>query len=165
MRFSPTGERLAIGSHDNFIDLFDVGDSFKRVGVLKGHSSFITSLDWSADAAYIRSTSGDYELLYWDIESVAQVLHPSTLRDVAWATHTALLGWGVAGIWRKDSDGTDVNACACAHGASGQPDSVRSVLATGDDFGNVSLFHYPACVPNVRPRPAPPRPALAPAAR
>ena len=30
----------------------------------QGHASFITHIDWSADGQYIRSNSGDYELLY-----------------------------------------------------------------------------------------------------
>lgn len=30
----------------------------------KGHSSFITHIDWSKDSEYLRSNSGDYELLY-----------------------------------------------------------------------------------------------------
>lgn len=32
--------------------------------LFQGHSSFITHLDWSADGQYLRSNSGDYEVLY-----------------------------------------------------------------------------------------------------
>lgn len=31
---------------------------------MQGHSSFITHIDWSEDSQYLRSNSGDYELLY-----------------------------------------------------------------------------------------------------
>lgn len=31
---------------------------------LKGHSSFITHLDWSKEGKHIMSNSGDYEILY-----------------------------------------------------------------------------------------------------
>ena len=32
------------------------------------HTSFITAFDWSADSAYIRTVSGDYEKLYFNID-------------------------------------------------------------------------------------------------
>jgi microtubule-associated protein-like 4 len=41
---------------------------------LRGHSSYITHLDWSFDNNLIQSTCGSYEILYWDVASGKQLL-------------------------------------------------------------------------------------------
>ncbi|KAG8279172.1 Echinoderm microtubule-associated protein-like 1 [Homalodisca vitripennis] len=67
VRFSPDSRYLALGSRDNNIYIYQVGEDmrkYSRVGRCTGHSSFITHLDWSADSQYLRSNSGDYELLF-----------------------------------------------------------------------------------------------------
>ncbi|XP_076297253.1 echinoderm microtubule-associated protein-like 2 isoform X8 [Lasioglossum baleicum] len=147
-RFSPDGTLLALGSRDNYIYIYQVnGDATKysRVGRCmpkrtrrrRGHSSFITHIDWSVDGQYLRSNSGDYELLYWNPGVCRQIPQPSMLRDVQWATHTCIISFETIGIWPEGADGTDVNNCS----RSGD----SKLLATGDDFGKVKLFSYPAC--------------------
>uniref|UniRef100_A0A8C5GEG4 HELP domain-containing protein n=1 Tax=Gouania willdenowi TaxID=441366 RepID=A0A8C5GEG4_GOUWI len=69
MRYSVDGSLLAVGSHDNFIYLYNVserGRKYSRYGKCSGHSSYITHLDWSPDNNFIMSNSGDYEILYCD---------------------------------------------------------------------------------------------------
>ncbi|CAB1351808.1 unnamed protein product, partial [Coregonus sp. 'balchen'] len=86
MRYSPDGSFLAVGSHDNFIYIYNVTESgrrYSRYGKCNGHSSFITHLDWSKDGKYVMSNSGDYEILYC--------------------------------VWLEGSDGTDINALCRSH--------------------------------------------------
>lgn len=141
-QFSPNGTLLAIGSRDNHIYIYQVSEGAKkysRIGRCMGHSSFITHLDWSVDGQYLRTNSGDYELLYWNPGVCRQIPQSSSLRDVDWATHTCTISFETIGIWPEGADGTDVNNCA----RSGD----GKLLATGDDFGKVKLFSYPACQP------------------
>ncbi|XP_032689911.1 echinoderm microtubule-associated protein-like 2 isoform X9 [Odontomachus brunneus] len=150
VQFSPDGSLLALGSRDNYIYIYQVNDDatkYSRVGRCMpkrirrhgGHSSFITHLDWSVDGQYLRSNSGDYELLYWNPGVCRQIPQPSMLRNVDWATHTCVISFETIGIWPEGADGTDVNNCT----RSGD----GKLLSTGDDFGKVKLFSHPACQP------------------
>ncbi|NXY59554.1 EMAL1 protein, partial [Callaeas wilsoni] len=138
MRYSPDGNFLAIGSHDNCIYIYGVsenGRKYTRIGKCSGHSSFITHLDWSVNSQYLVSNSGDYEILYWIPSACKQVVSVETTRDIEWSTYTCTLGFHVFGVWPEGSDGTDINAVCRSHG--------RKLLSTGDDFGKVHLFSYP----------------------
>ncbi|XP_018317021.1 echinoderm microtubule-associated protein-like 2 isoform X6 [Mycetomoellerius zeteki] len=150
VQFSPDGSLLALGSRDNYIYIYQVNEDatkYSRVGRCMpkrirrhgGHSSFITHLDWSVDSQYLRSNSGDYELLYWNPGVCRQIPQSSILRNVDWATHTCVISFETIGIWPEGADGTDVNNCT----RSGDD----KLLATGDDFGKVKLFSHPACQP------------------
>ncbi|XP_048515693.1 echinoderm microtubule-associated protein-like 2 isoform X8 [Athalia rosae] len=154
VRFSPDGSLLAIGSRDNSIYIYQVNEDatkYSRVGRCMqnrtrgrrvksmGHSSFITHLDWSVDSQYLRSNSGDYELLYWNPGICRQIPKSSVLRDVDWSTHSCIISFETIGVWPEGADGTDINNCT----RSGD----GKLLATGDDFGKVKLFSYPACQP------------------
>ncbi|XP_041703165.2 echinoderm microtubule-associated protein-like 1 isoform X2 [Coregonus clupeaformis] len=138
VRFAPDGNFLAIGSHDNYIYIYAVGNGgrkYSRLGKCSGHSSFITHLDWSVDSQYLVSNSGDYEILYWIPSVCKQVVSVETTRDIPWATSTCTLGFQVFGLWPDGSDGTDINAVSRSN--------EKQLLVTGDDFGKVCLFSYP----------------------
>ena len=60
---------LAVGSHDNYIDIYQckfaspthtsgVSATLRQLKRLRGHSSYITHLDWSQDNHVIQSTCG-----------------------------------------------------------------------------------------------------------
>ena len=150
IQFSPDGRLVAVGSADNFVDIYAVQKNVVEFKYeCKGHSSFITHLDWSADSQYLQTCCGAYELLYWSMyregEDGRPRFHPrqmrksSAMKDVVWHTHSCLFGWPMRGIWPTDSDGTDVNAVARSHSSQ--------LIATADDIGKVKLFSYPCIVP------------------
>lgn len=70
------GSHLAIGSRDNYIYIYKIhpdSADVTKVGRCAAHSSFITHLDWATDGQHLRSNSGDYELLFWNIADCKQV--------------------------------------------------------------------------------------------
>ncbi|XP_037083879.1 echinoderm microtubule-associated protein-like 2 isoform X2 [Pollicipes pollicipes] len=135
--FSPDGRMVALGSRNNTVYIYQATDGgFARVAKCTGHSSFVTHLDWSADSAFLRTNSGDYELLYWTAATGRQLTQPSQMRDTEWATHTCTLAFNSIGIYPEAADGTDVNTCCKSHRGH--------LMASGDDFGKVKLFGYPA---------------------
>jgi len=150
LKFSPAhpddpvgGRYLAVGSHDNYVDVYDCRNRYELVGVCKGHSSFITHMGWSKDGSTLFTNSGDYEILYWHMPKGVQIVRSSECKDVAWDGWTGVLGFQATGVWYKGSDGTDVNSCevTVVRGDAGREERV---IATGDDRGVVSLFKAPA---------------------
>lgn len=76
LSFSLDGNYLALGSRDNVIYVYNVlerGYKYNRVGRCCGHSSFILHIDWSVDGRFLRSVSGDYEILFWTAFDCRQV--------------------------------------------------------------------------------------------
>jgi WD40 repeat protein len=156
IKFSPNNNMVAVGSHDNIIHIYStnievvqntdksisVKSELKYLKKLKGHSSYITHLDWSIDNRLIQSTCGGYELLYWDVRTGKQLLSTTDAleADTVWHTDTCVLGFHVMGIWSKYSDGTDVNSVDSS--------KRHQIVVSGDDFGQVNIFNYPCVVKN-----------------
>jgi len=115
MSYSPCGNYLAIGSHDNTVYLLDTKtySTKSKTCKLTGHSSFITALDWSLDSSYIRSVCGAYELLFFNAKTKKRdPKGPSNTVETVWADQTCKLGWNVQGIFPPGCDGSHINRCA-----------------------------------------------------
>ena len=150
IKFSPNSKMLAVGSHDNYIDIYstnllmvtknaNASCDLKYLKRMAGHSSYITHLDWSCDNRLLQSTCGAYELLYWDVSSGKQMrsTHDAIEGDTIWDTHSCVLGFNLMGVWEKYCDGTDINSVDVS--------KRLGVCVTGDDYGKLNLFNYP-CV-------------------
>jgi WD40 repeat protein len=143
VKFTPDGQTIVAGAHDCKIYIYDLQSAggkgelyeLKLRCTFAKHNSVISHLDLSLDNRYMQSNCSAYELLFCDISTGKQIASASELKDVKWASWTCTLGWPVQGIWAAGMDGSDINAVARSH--------TGHLLATSDDFGQVSLFRYP----------------------
>lgn len=70
-----------------------------------------------------------------------QITSPSTMRDVQWSSQNCSLSFQTVGIWPENADGTDINTVGRSLD--------KRLVATGDDFGKVKIYAYPASQPKV----------------
>ena len=94
IKFNPTSTLCAIGSHNNRIWIYDTKSWKKAVKrPLAGHTSYITHIDWSLNGDYLQSNSGDYEILFWDING--KRVTASVIKDENWKTWSCVIGFTV----------------------------------------------------------------------
>jgi microtubule-associated protein-like 6 len=143
IKFSPDNQLMAVGSHDDVIDIYTVPTWTKKT-LPKKHSSFITHLDWSTNSANLQSNCGAYELLFWNVQTGQQMTGGATaLKDEQWASWTCVLGWPVQGIWMPTWKGSDINYVSRSHDK--HPGGYH-LLASADDFSKIRLLRYPSIV-------------------
>jgi len=136
MAYSPCGKKLAVGSHDNGIYVYDA-ETYELQGKCSKHNSFIVSVDWSEDSTYIRSVCGAHELLFFTAENCEQdTSGASNTKGTKWASSHAKFGWLVTGIFPAGTDGTHINDVDFS--------SCGQLIATGDDYGLVNVWNNPA---------------------
>ncbi|OAQ80240.1 meiotic recombination protein Ski8/Rec14 [Purpureocillium lilacinum] len=82
--FSPGSTRLAAAGDAGIIALYDMKHG-EHVGNLTGHSSWITSLDWSDTGEFLLTGSMDGKVKVWSIERSACVATHSETDKALWA--------------------------------------------------------------------------------
>lgn len=138
-KFSPCENFLAVGSHDNHCYIYSVdAESHSYSLIAKDHrnSAWINSIDWTADSKELRHSSGDYEILYFNVEAKEPDVHGSEhVADKVWATNSVKYGKDREDIKPHGEDQTHVND-VCATGDN-------KTMLSGDDFGLVNVFNFP----------------------
>ncbi|KZP29382.1 hypothetical protein FIBSPDRAFT_216561 [Athelia psychrophila] len=76
--FSPDGQRIASGSADNSICIWDAESGALRAGPFAGHTDWVNSVVFSPDGQRIASGSDDETIRVWDAESGALKAGPFT---------------------------------------------------------------------------------------
>ena len=112
LAFKPNSYRLASGSSDNTIRIWDVEDRNNLQGthVLRGHTGPINSVAWSPDGRTLASASDDGTVRLWNPNNTVNFAvlrgHTRFVRDVAWSPDGHILASGSADntirIWNPD---------------------------------------------------------------
>jgi WD40 repeat protein len=130
--FSPDGRRLASGSWNNTIKLWDVATG-QGVRTLRGHTDWVLSVAFSPDGRLLASASGDHTVKLWDVETGQEVRtlrgHNGGVQSVAFSPDGRLLASG-----SRDSTVIlwDVETGQTVRTLSGHTKQVRSVAFSPD---------------------------------
>jgi WD40 repeat protein len=114
--FSPDGSRIASGSDDNTIRIWDV-QTGRQMHRLEGHTATVWSVAFSSDGHWIASGSNDNTVRVWDSETGQPVGlpllgHSDDVRGVSFSSDGRLFSgsldstiriWSAPTKWRKPS--------------------------------------------------------------
>jgi WD40 repeat protein len=144
VKYSPDGKILAVSCGDKEIHLLSVRNSYKRLGVCKGHTACARTLDFSCDGKVLQSTDENSELIFWDVAKAERITDAGSVRDTEWDSWSAPLGWHVQGVFNRDREGLVKETLPPAVCRSHRGD----LLATGGVA--LKLFNFP-CPPSAAP--------------
>jgi eukaryotic-like serine/threonine-protein kinase len=145
--WSPDGQRLASGSWDGTVQVWDAFTGDHAV-VYRGQGAAVNAIAWSPDGTRIASAGGDGRVHVWDTATGSDLVtysgHAASVTSVAWSPDGARIAsgsWdGTVQVWDPDSGRTllvyqghtgNVNAVAWS------PDGARVVSASSDGTAQV----------------------------
>ncbi|KAL2887565.1 Vegetative incompatibility protein HET-E-1 [Ceratocystis lukuohia] len=130
--FSKDGQRLASGSADNTVKIWDA-TSGACVQTLEGHHQEVASVVFSNDGQRLASGSWDKTVKIWDVSSGACVQtlenHDSRVTSVVFSNDGQRLA---SGSWNSTVKIWDVTSGACVQTLGGHNSRVTSVVFSND---------------------------------
>jgi len=146
--FSPDGQRIASGSYDDTIKLWDA-ETGEELGTLKGHTNWVNSISFSHDGRRIVSGSEDNNVKLWDAETGEELRtlkgHTNWVNSVSFSYDGRRIVSGsednTVRLWDADS-GEEIRTL------KGHTDRVTSVsfspdgqrIASGSDDDTIQLW-------------------------
>ena len=115
LAFKPNSYRLASGSADGTIRIWDVGDrdNLRHLHTLRGHTSWVESVAWSPDGRTLASGSHDGTVRLWNPDNGINFAvlrgHTKYVYSVAWSPDGRILASGsndsTIRLWDPDTHG------------------------------------------------------------
>lgn len=140
LQFSPDSRKIAIGTHGGLskVEIITINSEGKPTGTFETSavfSSAMTAVDWTLDGQVVRVNDQAGALQWVNTESKGSVSASST-KNFDYATTHCRTCWETTGMW-QGIDTSDINTCDRSRNST--------LLAVGDDFGQVILYKFP-CV-------------------
>ena len=134
-KFAPDGDALALASADKQIYFYDTSEDYEKLGQATRAKAGVTNFDFSEDSRWIQATCMDGELMFFDNKGLFQS-NLNAVKDTPWATQNCPLGFTTFGTWSRHADGSATLTTDRSEN--------ETILASGDNQGNVRLFRYPS---------------------
>jgi len=144
--WSPDGTRLASGSQDKTLQIWDAEGA--NLNTYSGHTGSVTFVSWSPDGKRVASASEDHTIRVWDIATNSLLFtcqgHTDVIHSVAWSPHGTRLASGsvdaTVRLW--DANNGTLVATYRDHAAqvwdvAWSPDGTRIASASGDNKATV----------------------------
>lgn len=140
IKFSPSGELMAVASNDGKVYLHSAVD-FNFVGSIDNPSKNIGSLriDFSADSTFMRIATANQDLLHFTVADRTIIEVGTIVRDVVWASTTCPYTWLAHGCVRPNGDGINILTVSV--------NPRKNLVAAGYQNGDVRIYRYPCCNP------------------
>eukprot|EP01038_Epipyxis_sp_PR26KG_P009336 gene9336-12580_t len=147
--FSPDGTRLYVGTRDGSIYVYDALNNFKTISTLASlHENPLDSIDITYDGKFIVSMSKN-EVVIWDTLSFTPIKSPTDKFEylagfgLDYFTRQGVYGINCVGVFPQPvvSHGNNV---FLPEVTSLTQSATKSLLATGDNYGQIKLFSNPA---------------------
>ncbi|OCH91973.1 WD40 repeat-like protein [Obba rivulosa] len=74
--FAPDGQRIASGSHDNTVRIWDAHTGQTVTAPFEGHTGSVWSVAFSSDSRHVVSGSGDHTIRIWDVQTGQAAMDP-----------------------------------------------------------------------------------------
>lgn len=143
LAFSADGSELFVGSEDRKIYVYNIHDDFKQTDVLAMHAAGVTSIDLAENGRIMASTDLFNNVLVWDLQNRGSVLKEETAKKVLptikWFNRENVLGLDSMGVQKEPFNKNEVSCLSTSQD--------RKIFATGDCYGNLSLFQCPCPKP------------------
>ena len=148
MAFSPDGTRLASGSLDGTVKLWDVA-SRAEIATLEGHTDWVWSVVFSPDGTKLASGSGDNTVKLWDVATRENIATLEGHTDWVWSVvfspdGTKLAsgsGDGTILLW-DGAEWTNSGTAGAASKLIGLPDEPQLQQNAPNPFNSQTILSY-----------------------
>lgn len=146
LAFSADGSELFVGSEDCNVYAYNIHEDFRQTFVFSGHVAGITGIDLSEDGKIMATADLLNTVVYWNLENEdirGEQFSPSDAKKkiakTTWFTRQNVLGVDSVGVQKLPFAMGDILCLSQSRD--------KTLLATGDCKGGLSIFHSPCGKP------------------